>query len=91
MESSNASTSATEENASQAMSCAVARPQATDSDVYLCVVSVLIKYKGKGLRTYAFLDQGSTHTFCEQRLLDALQAEGPQSEMSFQTLNDVTR
>ena len=72
-------------------SCAVARPQATDSDVYLCVVPVLIKYKGKSLRTYAFLYQGSTHTFCEQRLIYALQAEGLQSDIFLQTLNDVTR
>ena len=58
-----ASTSTTKRGASQAMSCAVARPQPPDSDVYLCVVLELIKHAGKSLQTYAFLDQGFPHIF----------------------------
>ena len=42
--------------------------KATDSDanVYLCVVPVRVRYKEKDVLTYAFLDQASTHTFCDK-------------------------
>ena len=37
--------------------------------VYLCVVPVKVRYQDQEVLTYAFLDQGSTHTFCDKRLV----------------------
>ena len=39
-------------------------------EVYLCVVSIQVNHHGKVVFTYAFLDQGSTHSFCDKRLIE---------------------
>ena len=47
----------------------------TDSSfgaVYLCVVPVRVAHKNKSILTYAFLGQGSTHTFCDENLVKTL-------------------
>ena len=40
--------------------------------VYLCIVPVKVRYQDQEVLIYAFLDQGSTHTFCDKRLVEAL-------------------
>ena len=62
--------------------------KATDSDanVYLCVVPVRVKYEEKEILTYAFLDQGSTHTFCDKTLTQSLGITGRSKKICLQTL-----
>ena len=62
--------------------------KATDSDanVYLCVVPVRVKYEEKEVLTYAFLDQGSTHTFCDKPLIQSLGITGRSEKICLQTL-----
>jgi len=50
-----------------------------------------VKYKHKEYPTYAFLDQGSSHTFCDSHLIDHLQIDGKYSKISLETLNGVMR
>ena len=40
--------------------------------VYLCIVPVRVRHRDKEAKTYAFLDQGSTHTFCDRKLIESL-------------------
>ena len=54
--------------------------------VYLCVVPVRVNYGTKQVVTYAFLDQGSTHTFCNQKLVKALGISGVPNELTLNTL-----
>ena len=54
--------------------------------VYLCVVPVKVHCKGKTVYTYAFLDQGSTHSFCDDKLIRALGVSGQEKNMTLQTL-----
>ena len=54
--------------------------------IYLCVVPVIVTYGNKSVKTYAFLDQGSTRSFCDKRLVDILGASGPTDEIVLQTL-----
>ena len=62
----------------------------SDSDVYLCVVLVFIRNGDKEYCTDAFLDQGSSHTFCNDHLIEVLQVDGSQNKISLQTLNGLT-
>ena len=41
----------------------------TSDNFYFCVVPVRVQYKDKEALTYAFLDQGSSHSFCDQTLM----------------------
>ena len=54
--------------------------------IYLRVVPVIVTYGNKSVKTYAFLDQGSTRSFCDKRLVDILGASGPTDEIVLQTL-----
>ena len=54
--------------------------------VYLCVVPVRVHCEGKTVLTYAFLDQGSTHSFCDTKLVQALGATGREENLTLQTL-----
>ena len=63
----------------------------SDPDIFLCVVPVIINYNGKEMKTYAFLDQGSTHTFCDKSLVDFFEIEGSYEKLRIQTLNGITR
>ena len=58
------------------------------SGVYMCVIPVKVYYGSKSVVTYAFLDQGSTHTFCTTKLVDVLQAAGKPTTLSMHTLTD---
>ena len=54
--------------------------------VYLCVVPVIIKWQGKQTRTYAFLDQESTHSFCYIGIVNELGISGRKQSISQQIL-----
>nr|CAB3263161.1 uncharacterized protein LOC104265735 [Phallusia mammillata] len=73
-------------------SCSVATPgECGYDDVYQCVVPVEVKYEGRKVLTYAFLDIGSTGTFCNQRLIEALGMKGETKEIVLQTLTDEAK
>ena len=55
-------------------------------NVYLCVVPVNITFGSKSVITYAFLDQGSTHSFYGKALVNALNLHGDTNEFMLQTL-----
>ena len=46
---------------------------------------------GKEVVTYAFLDQGSTHTFCRPQLVDALEIKGAHENLCLQILNGTSK
>ena len=54
--------------------------------VYLCVVPVLVKYEGREALTYAFLDQGSSQSFCDKKLIEALKISGSPEDITLQAL-----
>jgi len=54
--------------------------------VYLCVVPVRVNYGSKQLLTYAFLNPNSTHSFCNQTLVNALGISGTEEELILNTL-----
>ena len=84
-------TSTSETNS--ATSCTVVNQPAvnTETNVCLCVVPIIVQRDGKELATYAFLDQGSTHTFCDQNLIDFFDIHGSHESLSIQTLNGVSK
>ena len=57
-----------------------------ENAVYLCVVPVKVSYNGKQVATYAFLDQGSTNTFCNKTLINALGISGTPDQIVLHTL-----
>ena len=59
--------------------------------VYLCVVPVKVNYGGNQVVTYAFLDQGSSHSFCNQWLVDTLGISGTSEQLLLQTLTSAKR
>ena len=54
--------------------------------VYLRVVPVIIEWQGKQTKTYAFLDHGSTHYFCDIGNVNELGITGRKQSISLQTL-----
>ena len=56
------------------------------SAVFLNVVPVSVTYNQKRVCTYAFLDQGSTATFCEKSLSTLLEVDGTPKQVTVQTL-----
>ena len=56
------------------------------SVLYLCVVPVIIEWQGKQTRTYAFLDQGSTHSFSDIGIVNELGITGRKQSISLPTL-----
>ena len=60
--------------------------QTSSTNVYLNVVPVKVKYEDQEISTYAFLDQGSTSTFCEKSLADKLNVAGTPKIINIQTL-----
>ena len=53
--------------------------------VYPCVVPVKVAYGGKTVHTYAFLDQGSTHSFCGKSLIQELGITGSPENLHIKT------
>ena len=58
----------------------------SESSVYLCIIPVKVTYNGKCVTTYAFLDQGSTHSFCDKSLVEALDISGPYEHLNLKTI-----
>ena len=56
--------------------------------VYLNVVPVCVAAGNKRVNTYAFLDQGSTTTLCDHRLLEKLDLKGEPTEFTITTVNE---
>ena len=54
-------------------------------NVYLCVAPVNVNFGAKSVITYAFLDQGFTHSFCGKALEDALDLRGDANDFTHQT------
>ena len=57
------------------------------ADVYLCVVPVRVFFNNRSVITYAFLDQGSTHSFCDKKRVDTLNITGTSNDIILQTLS----
>jgi len=55
--------------------------------VFLNVVPVKVLYNDREVATYAFLDQGSTTTLCDQSLLDELGIKGENVSFALTTVN----
>ena len=64
----------------------VSKATASNANVYLCVVPVRARYKEKEVLTYAFLDQGSTHEFCDKTLIQSLGITSRSEKNCLQTL-----
>ena len=61
------------------------------SNVYHCVAPVIIERQGKQTRTYAFLDQVYTHSFCDIGIVNELGITGRKESISLQTLATPTK
>ena len=57
--------------------------------VYLNVVPVIVKYLDREVAVYAFLDQGSSTCFCDQSLVEELQATGQKRKLTLATLSST--
>ena len=55
----------------------------------LNVVHLRVTANGKEVKTNAFLDQNSTTTLCDERLVDALGLHGEPATFALSTLNRV--
>ena len=84
------SSSQSKPNPTNTTSCTVV-DKSVGSGVYLCVVPVTVHCDRKEFATYAFLDQGSTRTFCDQSLVNFFGISGTCENLSIQTLNGVSR
>lgn len=62
---------------------------AGESDCVLSIVPVKVKMKksNRMIQTYAFLDAGSTGTFCTEALLRELKVQGKRTEILLKTMN----
>ena len=56
---------------------------------FLSVVPVKVRAGNKAITTYAFLDQGSTATLCELRILQRLGISGENAKYSLTTVNQT--
>ena len=61
-----------------------------NSHVYLCIVPVIVSFGENVVSTYAFLDQGSTHSFCKRSLLQELKASGTRERLQLKTITGTT-
>ena len=57
--------------------------------IFLNVVPVKVRTGNKTVTTYAFLDQGSTATLCESRILQRLGISGEKAKYSLTTVNQT--
>ena len=61
---------------------------ANASSVCLNVVPVCVAVENKRINTYTFLDQGSTTTLCDRRLLEKLNLKGEPTKFIITTVNE---
>ena len=62
-----------------------------ERDVYLCIVPVRVACNGNVITTYAFFDQGSTSSFCDQSLVEALGVTGTRESLQLKTITGSTK
>ena len=74
-------------NVSSALVSNKIRTESSSGAVYLCVVPVRVAHKNKSILTYAFPDQGSIHTFCDENLVKTLNLDGPETSIQIKTIN----
>ena len=74
-------------NVSSALVSNEVRTESSSGAIYLCVVPVRVAHKNKSAMTYTFLDQGSTHTFCDENLVKTLNLNGPETSIQIKTIN----
>ena len=86
----NSISSESKANSTKPTSCAVA-DKSVSSGLYLCVVPVTVHCDKKEFVTYTSLDQGSTHMFCDQSLVNFFGISGSCKNLLIQTLNMVSR
>ena len=55
-------------------------------DVCFCMVLVNVSYEEQQILTCTFLDQSSTYSFCDQKLIDALNNSGSPVVITLQVL-----
>ena len=79
-------TSTNEDSGSATVSGFSTTVPSSDS-VYLNVIPVKVSARNKSILTYAFLDQGSTATLCDERLLDQLDISGEKLDFKITTIN----
>ena len=79
-------TSTNEDSGSATVSGLSTTAPSSDS-VYLNVIPVKVLARNKSILTYAFLDQGSTATLCDERLLDQLDISGEKLDFKITTIN----
>ena len=58
---------------------------------YFMTVSVKLEWNKKEVFTYALLDTGSKRSFCDQKLTEALEANGPAKQVPFCTLSSTSK
>ena len=58
---------------------------------YFMTVPVKLEWNKKEVFTYALLDTGSQRSFCDQKLADALGADGPAKQIPLCTLSSASR
>ena len=78
-------------NVSSALLSNKIRAESSSGTVYLSVVPVRVAHKNKSILTYAFLDQGSTHTFCDENLVKTLNLNGPETSIQIKTINGSSK
>ena len=78
-------------NVSSALLSNKIRAESSSGTVHLCVVPVRVAHKNKSILTYAFLDQGSTHTFCDENLVKTLNLNGPETSIQIKTINGSSK
>nr|CAB3263162.1 uncharacterized protein LOC104265735 [Phallusia mammillata] len=85
-----ASTQASEEKPSSSNATVTWTCMSTHAEsVYLNIVPVKVTASnGRKLETYAFLDQGSTTTLCDKRLIEQLDVGGRKTTYSLTTVSD---
>ena len=78
-------------NVSSALVSNKIRAENSSGTVYLCVVLVRVAHKNKSILTYAFLDQGSTHTFCDKNLVKTLNLNSSETSIQIKTINGSSK
>ena len=78
-------------NLSSALVSNKIRNENSSGAVYLFVVPVRVAHKNKSILTYAFLDQGSTHIFCDKNLVKTLNLNGSKSSIQVKTINGSSK
>ena len=78
------------ESSTVAMVSSVSSAGSHHQQVSLNIIPVRVTAGKRNIETYAFLDQGSTTTLCDERLLEQLNVHGEDAIYSITTINRTT-